>query len=83
MAIAGIQYVIDRFFQNCTISPIHGGSYDSEVNMQQKVKDGSYIIQMKNPLDFFHITKDVRFIGQVREYQYVIFQSWIKNEFRP
>ncbi|KAK3090575.1 hypothetical protein FSP39_012798 [Pinctada imbricata] len=81
----GIQYVIDKLYQNCTISPIHPGSYDSELDAQAMVQNKAYILLMKNPLEYFHVSKNVRFIGQrnVRGMECNVYESVVQQYTMP
>ncbi|KAJ8305362.1 hypothetical protein KUTeg_015907, partial [Tegillarca granosa] len=58
----GLAYNIDQFYQNCTITQINAGTFDADLSGQ--VKTNGYIIQMKSPLEVFHITNNYKFMGQ-------------------
>ena len=56
---------MDRFYENCTISPIKAGAFDSTLDFSELIKDGSYVVKLKDPMTVFYLTPDMRFIGQV------------------
>ncbi|OWF34898.1 uncharacterized protein LOC110443619 isoform X2 [Mizuhopecten yessoensis] len=60
----GVAYTIDRDFENCTVAPIGSAGIDSEVDPKVALKNGAYVVQMKSPLEFFHISNNYKFIGQ-------------------
>ncbi|XP_060081859.1 uncharacterized protein LOC132561146 [Ylistrum balloti] len=60
----GVAYNIDRDFENCTVVPIGSAAIDSELDPKSALKNGAYVVQMKSPLEFFHITNNYKFIGQ-------------------
>uniref|UniRef100_K1QRX2 Uncharacterized protein n=1 Tax=Magallana gigas TaxID=29159 RepID=K1QRX2_MAGGI len=60
----GIQYALDRLYENCTIAAIKAGAFDSTLDFSELIKDGSYVVALKNPMDIFHLTPQMRFIGQ-------------------
>ena len=66
MLFLGLQYTIDKYYKNCTISPITAGQFDSEIdNMQEYLKDKSFVVKMKSPLELFHTDIQTRYVGQV------------------
>ncbi|XP_069128222.1 uncharacterized protein [Argopecten irradians] len=60
----GVAYNIDRDFENCTVLPIGSAAIDSELDPKAALKNGAYIVQMKSPSEFFHISNNYKFIGQ-------------------
>lgn len=56
---------MDRLYENCTIAAIKAGAFDSTLDFSELIKDGSYVVALKNPMDIFHLTPQMRFIGQV------------------
>lgn len=61
----GIQYALDRFYENCTMSAIQPGAFDSTLDFSELITRGSYVVKLKSPMDVFHLTPQMRFIGQV------------------
>ncbi|CAC5396031.1 unnamed protein product [Mytilus coruscus] len=81
----GLQYVIDKYYENCTISPITPGQYDSELNPQEYMKDKSYVIKMKSPIELFHLNTETRYVGQktVRNLLCDVFLGMIQSYTMP
>nr|XP_022315495.1 uncharacterized protein LOC111119542 [Crassostrea virginica] len=77
----GIQYAMDRFYENCTISPIKAGAFDSTLDFSELIKDGSYVVKLKDPMTVFHLTPNMRFIGQrtVRDFLTNVFEAVLQN----
>lgn len=80
---SGLAYNIDQFYQNCTITQINAGTFDADLSGQ--VKTNGYIIQMKSPLEVFHITNNYKFMGQktVREMLCNVFETVLKDFTMP
>ncbi|XP_067679909.1 uncharacterized protein [Haliotis asinina] len=60
----GVRYVRDQVTGNCSILPLVNGSFDDMMNPQASKQNGSFILQMKNPLQFFNLDSNYTYSGQ-------------------
>ncbi|XP_033739126.1 LOW QUALITY PROTEIN: uncharacterized protein LOC117326485 [Pecten maximus] len=81
----GVAYNIDRDFENCTVLPIGSAGIDSELDPKSVLKNGAIVVQMKSPLEFFHISDNYKFIGQktVRDQLCSGYESLVQNFSMP
>ncbi|XP_048758881.2 uncharacterized protein LOC125668617 isoform X1 [Ostrea edulis] len=81
----GIQYALDRFYENCTMSAIQPGAFDSTLDFSELITRGSYVVKLKSPMDVFHLTPQMRFIGQrtVRDFLTNVYEAVLKNYTMP
>ncbi|XP_061182284.1 uncharacterized protein LOC133190610 [Saccostrea echinata] len=81
----GIQYALDRFYENCTMSAIQPGAFDSTLDFAELITDGSYVVKLKSPMDIFHLTPQMRFIGQrtVRDFLTNVYEAILQNFTMP
>ncbi|OWF45376.1 uncharacterized protein LOC110457136 [Mizuhopecten yessoensis] len=79
----GLAYTIDRTFGNCSITPVASSTFDSNPNRKDALKNGAYVVQMKNPLDFFDVNNVYKYSGQktIRGILCIIFET-ITDEFK-
>ena len=57
----GARYVIDKGQGNCTTLPLSNASND----VRAESINGSYVIQLRNPLQLFNLDWNYTYIGQV------------------
>ncbi|KAJ8306626.1 hypothetical protein KUTeg_017171 [Tegillarca granosa] len=60
----GLAYNIDNTLGNCTINTINANSFDAELDKNAALKNGAYVIKMKNPLELFNLNSTYRYAGQ-------------------
>ena len=62
--------MIDKYQGNCTTLPLSNTSGDALQNMTAEARNGSYIINLRNPLQLFNLDWNYTYIGQVGVYLY-------------
>ncbi|XP_060077531.1 uncharacterized protein LOC132557063 [Ylistrum balloti] len=79
----GLSYTIDKTFGNCSITPVLNNTFDSDPNRRDALKNGAYVVQMKNPLEFFDVDNVYKYTGQktIRGILCIVFET-ITEEFR-
>ncbi|XP_046353474.2 uncharacterized protein LOC124133217 [Haliotis rufescens] len=60
----GVRYVRDQVTGNCSVLPLVNGSFDDMMNTPAYKQNGSFTLQMKNPLQFFSLNSNYTFSGQ-------------------
>ncbi|XP_064606544.1 uncharacterized protein LOC135471299 [Liolophura sinensis] len=60
----GIQYSIDKLLGNCSMSAIQNDTFDTAANLSLKLRDGSFVSRMKNPLELFYLDSSYKPAGQ-------------------
>ncbi|XP_060602473.1 uncharacterized protein LOC132755602 [Ruditapes philippinarum] len=58
----GVRYVIDKSYGNCTTTSLSTNLIDTSLNTNKY--NGSFIIDLKNPLQLFHLDWNYTYIGQ-------------------
>lgn len=59
----GIRYIRDQVTGNCTILPISNTSFDVFESQGTFSSNTSYIVHMKNPMQFFYLDNSYRYVG--------------------
>ncbi|XP_033737433.1 uncharacterized protein LOC117325374 isoform X2 [Pecten maximus] len=79
----GLAYTIDKTFGNCSITPVGNSTFDSNPNRNDALKNGAYVVQMKNPLEFFDVDNEYKYAGQktIRGILCIVFET-ITQEFK-
>ncbi|KAL3868291.1 hypothetical protein ACJMK2_041117 [Sinanodonta woodiana] len=60
----GVRYIIDNLMGNCTILPLLNSSSDSMTNMTARKVNGTYVVEMKTPRQYFNIDNSFTYAGQ-------------------
>ncbi|XP_045160097.2 uncharacterized protein LOC123525262 isoform X2 [Mercenaria mercenaria] len=60
----GVRYVIDKSYGNCTTTALPSNLMDASLNITASKYNGSFVINMKNPLQLFHLNWNYTYIGQ-------------------
>ena len=64
-SIPGVRYVLDQSTKDCKIVPLTNYSMDASQNITAKKINGSFLLDMKNPLQLFNLDWNYTYVGQV------------------